>query len=91
MGTLGQARLNILLRGKLLALLKTARGSLNGIKWDSLRFEQKKARCLALFSEIAYYKITEEEYRRPRRAKIVPCEAYQKAVLGGANRGGPTF
>ena len=76
-------RLKRRLERKLGALLKAARAPVNQFNWDSRRFDQKKSACLALFSEIAYYKINEEEYRRPERAKIVPCAAYGLAITRG--------
>ena len=69
------------LERELRGLFRAALAKLRQIKWDERGFEQQKAACLVLFSEIAYYKITEEEYRRPDRAKIVPCVAYQKALI----------
>jgi hypothetical protein len=85
MGTTPQSRerLRILLSKKLRILLDTALALVRSINWNDNRFDQGKARCLALFSEISYYKITEEEYRRPRRAKVVPCETYQRAIVNG--------
>ncbi len=37
----------------------------------------------ALFSEFAYYHIPQWEIDDPKRAKIVPCEAYRVLVAGG--------
>jgi hypothetical protein len=72
-----------LLRYKLDLLLRKARDGVNALNWGEIRFDQKRAQCLALFSEIAYYRITEEERRRVGRAKIVPCEAYQRIIAEG--------
>jgi hypothetical protein len=81
--TLPRDRLNLLVQKKLRILLNMGRDSASRINWDQTGFDQEKARCLALFSEIAYYKITEEEHRRPARAKLIPCETFQNAVITG--------
>jgi len=37
-----------------------------------------------LVSELAYYHVPRWEIDRKKRAKLIPCEAYQRIVAGGA-------
>ena len=50
-----------LLNWKLGLLLRRARTELSGADWKKFHFDLRKALALALFSEIAYYKIGEHE------------------------------
>lgn len=61
-------------------LLRYARKHLSALDWKDQNFDPVKAYCLALFSEVPYYKITEAEHERPHRAKVVPSVAHQNVV-----------
>jgi hypothetical protein len=78
-----QPRLTALLNRKLRLLIEQAVGEAGRINWSDKRFDQRKAYCLSLFSEIAYYKITEDERRKVGRYKVVPCRGYQAAIEHG--------
>ncbi|MCS4435876.1 lipase family protein [Aquiflexum gelatinilyticum] len=50
---------------------------INQENWDDNKFGIKKAYCCSIFSEIAYWNISEYELETDKRVKLIPCETYQ--------------
>lgn len=56
---------------------------LNGVNWSEPGFELRKAHAMALFSELAYFKIPDFELKNANRVNLIPSKAYQDALTSG--------
>ena len=69
---------------RLRRLIELGQTEVMKFKWErystSPVFDLSKAACLSLFAELAYLYVTEDEYKKRPRSKLVPCYGFHAAM-----------